>query len=328
MKILCIGDPHIKLDNITDFDLFENKLHALIDSEHPDLIVVLGDVLHYHEKLYTQNLNNAFNFLKRLGEKSRTYVLVGNHDMINNQQFLTTNHWMNSIKSWESANILVVDNVEYIKDGQDLFVFCPYVYPGRFREALDTCSEDWKRADVIFAHQEFKGCKMGAIISEHGDEWSDDLPFVISGHIHQKQYVGENVFYTGSAMQHAFGESEENVICILDNDFTIREIDLGLPRKRIVNVENISKIDTDRIVSSKDNIRLNVVADKTEIKEFRKSLEYSRLVDAGVKIVFKESKKDRVAPENQRVEYDFKSILKGLVNGDDKMRKMYNKFVE
>ena len=42
-----------------------------------------------------------------MSEISTTYILVGNHDLINNQQFLSTNHWMNALKDW--PNIFIVD---------------------------------------------------------------------------------------------------------------------------------------------------------------------------------------------------------------------------
>ena len=31
--------------------------------------------------------------------------------------------------------------------------------------------ENWKECRAIFCHQEFKKCKMGAVVSEHGDDW-------------------------------------------------------------------------------------------------------------------------------------------------------------
>ena len=85
--------------------------------------------------------------------------------------------------------------------------------PGRFHEALGT--KKWTDATCIWAHQEFYGCKMGAIVSVEGDKWDLHSPLVISGHIHSKQRPQENVYYSGSAMQHAFGESEKNIIAYI-----------------------------------------------------------------------------------------------------------------
>ena len=57
---------------------------------------------------------------------------------------------------------------------------------------------------------------MGAIISVEGDKWSLKFPNVISGHIHERQIPQKNIYYPGSAMQHAFGESKKNIIAHLN----------------------------------------------------------------------------------------------------------------
>ncbi len=56
----------------------------------------------------------------------------------------------------------------------------------------------WKNVNCIFAHQEFYGCKMGAIESIEGDKWDHSFPLVISGHIHSEQRPQKIFFYPGS----------------------------------------------------------------------------------------------------------------------------------
>ena len=208
--VLCIGDPHIQVGNITEVDLFIERLILLATKKQPDLIIVLGDILHTHERLHTIALNKAYEMINKLRLITKTYVLVGNHDYIQNQQFLTENHWLSGMKEWK--NTVIVDKVISETINGEKFVFTPYVPPGRFEEALNTLDGDWKDASCIFAHQEFYGCKMGAIVSVEGDNWSIENPHVVSGHIHSRQIPQENIYYTGSAMQHAFGESEKNII--------------------------------------------------------------------------------------------------------------------
>lgn len=340
-KILSIGDPHIKLDNFDEFNLFEESLHTLIDLENPDLIVVLGDILHYHEKIFTPCLNRAYRFLKRLGEKTKTFVLVGNHDMINNQQFLTENHWMNSLKKVCGDRVIIVDKVKRYND----LMFCPYVFPGRFKEALCTLEDyDYGDASVIFAHQEFKGCKMGAIISEEGDDWDDtkETPLVISGHVHLNQWVGKKVYYTGSALQHAFGESEKNIIAIVDvnakDNVNIREVDLNLPRKRIIaadtkTLDKVAEKVLDKLKKSdcKDKIRITLNGTQEEFKIVKSTENYKKLVKEGVKVVFKQKtvKLDESVGSQTLGEQDFFSILRNLVveESDPELYKIYEKFI-
>ena len=183
--VLVIGDPHIQVANIPQIDIFIERLIKLAISKEPDLIVIAGDLLHTHERLHTLALNKACELVDKMRKISLTYVLVGNHDYIQNQQFLTHNHWMNGLKEWN--NTVIVDKVIRTTIKNEKFIFVPYVPPGRFQEALDTLGERWDDASCIFAHQEFFGCKMGAIISVEGDKWELTNPHVVSGHIHSRQ---------------------------------------------------------------------------------------------------------------------------------------------
>ena len=56
-----------------------------------------------------------------MSEITMTYILVGNHDMINNQQFLTDNHWMNGLKQWD--NIVIVDHPVQLLHNERSYVF-------------------------------------------------------------------------------------------------------------------------------------------------------------------------------------------------------------
>ena len=183
--ILFIGDPHFQISNIQEVDLFLEKIINLATKKNPDIIVIAGDILHTHERLHTLALNKAYELIDNMRKITKTYVLVGNHDYINNQQFLTDNHWMNGLKEWK--NTIIIDNVLRETINNETFIFVPYVPPGRFEEALKTLKDDWINASCIFAHQEFAGCKMGAIVSIEGDKWDINNPIVVSGHIHSKQ---------------------------------------------------------------------------------------------------------------------------------------------
>jgi len=304
LKILTVGDPHFKKSNIPDCDLLITKLHELIIKEAPTYIIILGDVLDTHETIDECPLNKALEFINMCRKYAPTYILVGNHDYRNNSQFLTENHWMNGLKEWE--NCVIVDKVVELKMSKNTkFYLLPYVPDGRFVEALNTYEystiDKWKDATGIFCHQEFLGCKMGAFISEKGDKWELDHPFVISGHIHQQQQPQENIYYTGSSLQNAFGESEKNIIAIFEWDYQldyqldynyntplIREVDLDLPRKKIIYMD-MGKVDDFVVDTSKDNskLKLTLTGNTEEFKTFKKTAKYQELVKNDIKVVFK-----------------------------------------
>jgi DNA repair exonuclease SbcCD nuclease subunit len=285
-----------------------NKIESLAKREAPDLIVILGDLLHTHEKIFTIALNKAYEFVRRMRDISPTYVLVGNHDYIQNSQFLTENHWMNAMKDWD--NVVIVDTViRLVKKGEKL-VFVPYVPNGRFLEALET-GEEWRDADCIFAHQEFAGCKMGAIISIDGDRWPEDYPRIVSGHIHSKQTPQPNIYYTGSAMQHAFGESDKNVIPIITFPYNVKEIDLDLPRKKIIYMD-MDKIEDFVPKETNDQLKLTISGSFDEFKTFKKTEKYKELTKNGTKVVFKAKKE--ITNQKETTDTNFRDILFKLVS--------------
>jgi len=324
--VLAIGDPHFQISNIPEVNLFIERMTSLAYEKRPDLIIILGDLLHTHERLHTTALNKAYDFVDKMRKISKTYVLVGNHDYIQNQQFLTENHWMNGMKEWD--NTVIVDKIisETIKGVK--FVFSPYVSPGRFEEALNTYEGVWEDSDCIFAHQEFAGCKMGAIVSVEGDRWSLSNPHVVSGHIHSKQQPQENIYYSGSAMQHAFGESEQNIIAYLTFEEGItgyikEENDLKLPRKKIVYMD-VEDIDNYSAQETEDKIKITVSGSYDQFKALKKTKKYKNILEKGVKVVFKpkkvEIKKHKESIENSCLDVDdtnFNNILLNIVNNQN-----------
>lgn len=321
MKILAIGDVHIKTTNFTEINMFFSKLQELLEKQTFELIVVLGDVLDQHEIIHSSALNKAYELINICRKHAKTFVLVGNHDMENQTFFLSDKHWMNGMKEWE--NVYIVDTPFYYE--AENIIFCPYVSNGKFVEALSTLKSaeqalHWKSASLIFAHQEFRTCKMGAIVSKDGDEWDEEWPFVISGHIHKKQWVGKNVFYTGSVLQNAFGESEKNIVAIIDYSrnnriHSIEEVDFELPRKKII-YSDIDGLDNVTIKDG-DKTRITVKGDYHEFKALKKSKKYKELVEKGVKVVFREREQDVITTfSDTPEELDIRHLLRSIIEQD------------
>ena len=204
MSILIIGDLHFKLDNTFQCEQLYKHVEEIVNNVNQPIthVIILGDVLHDHEKIHSTVLTRVVAFVKMILSKVQVTILVGNHDMVNNQVFCDpSGNWMNVFLGWK--NICIVDVPKYIWINQIKIAAVPYVYVGRFHEALTKYNIDLDTVSFCVAHQEFKGCKMGAIESVIGDEYASSTP-CYSGHIHAAQKVG-NVIYTGSAFEHSFG---------------------------------------------------------------------------------------------------------------------------
>jgi hypothetical protein len=159
----------------------------------------------------------------------------------------------------------------------------------------------WSEADCIFAHQEFRGCKMGAIVSADGDPWSTDRPPVISGHIHSAQTLPTGVWYPGSAIQHAFGEAHDKRVWFVDFSptddaptdddgapFSVEKIDIGLPSRRIVRLDSIAAAKAFDVAKLPENtyVKFRITARPDELLAFRKTAKFAELRAAAVGFAF------------------------------------------
>ena len=325
MKILFIGDPHIKTDNNEEVSILLLELQKKCELHHFDRIIIGGDLMHYHERIFTQALNKTLEFVVTLSKYAPVDIIVGNHDMINNQQFLSSHHWMHVLSHLE--NVFVIDKPVCRKIDDFTFLICPYVFPGRFIEALETECKEWKTMNVIFAHQEFKGCKMGAIISKDGDEWKDDNPLVISGHIHDNQRIGKNIYYPGTPLQHAFGDTDKRIVCYIDENGLCTDLPLDVPIKKIINSE--IKDLKDLKVKSNESIKLKLKGTAEECKLFKQTAVYTEYINKGVKIQFEVGDKSvsmsLKVNEDTKKKTTFRSILENSVqmDGDTLLLKIY-----
>jgi hypothetical protein len=324
MKFLCIGDPHFKTDNCEETNDFIKKLEDYIKNnlDTIDYIVVLGDILHNHEKLHTSALNIATSFFKMLVsyKPNKVYCLVGNHDAISNTIFLTDNHWLNILKEWNT--ITVIDKPYKLNIENKFVVMCPYVPDGMFHKALNYISE-WQEASIIFGHQLLNGVKMGSILTENVEEWKDNYPLLISGHIHDKQKIKKNLYYTGSSLQHAYGESNDKTIAMIDtNTLKIQEIDLKVMTKRIIYVDadNLKNLKID--VKENENVKLVVSGDYDFFKEYKNTdflKEKFKNVD---KVVFKQKNIERKQNKHESIN-DYMLLIDHMVK-EEKNDELYS----
>lgn len=254
---LVIGDPHFRECSMTDMEMFSEEVLKLAREHSNEIkaVVVLGDVMDRHGILHQKPYHQACKFLFDLSKIKHTYCLIGNHDFDNPSKYLPDNHPFKVITWSKVPSLTIVDRPLRV----DNVLFVPYVPPGSFERALREAG-GIENIGLIFAHQEFRGCRMGRIVSEVGDPWPmngfGNHPYVVSGHIHDYQLLGENVMYTGTPIQVNFGEGEKRGVCLFTAEFK----ESGLPER--VN-ERWLKINIPRKITKTIRIDdLDVWADK------------------------------------------------------------------
>ena len=104
MNILLIGDPHFKINNAEETTQLHQETIKYVKNNTLDFVVIMGDVLDTHEKIHVQPLCRAVNYITEISNHVKTYVLIGNHDRINNVVFLTEDHPFTGLK--EKPNII------------------------------------------------------------------------------------------------------------------------------------------------------------------------------------------------------------------------------
>lgn len=325
-RLLVIGDVHVKLDNFEDIQTLIRRIEETITNHPVDIIVLLGDILHTHERVHTHCLNQAAELFKKCSERLPTYVLVGNHDYISNSQFLTDHHWMNPFKRWN--NLFIVDHVTTLTHEGNRFTLVPYVPDGRFMEALETDS-DWKSSSIIFAHQAFDGVKMGMAIVSGVEDWKEEYPFLCSGHIHDKQTVKPNLYYTGTPMPHAFGERNDKTVSLftVENSAISHHLELSLSvcEKRIEYLSMEEAKEYEIVPKANQRIRLTIKASQEEAKAFKRTAKYKEWVEKGFKVMFDEQS---TYQENKvRKAQTFEATLFEMVKENPNMRHWYRNYI-
>jgi|SRR6056297_289160 len=319
VTFLTIGDPHFKVSNIQESREMIDKICDLVEKRTPDFVVCLGDILHTHDKIHIEALCLANEFIERVSRLSPIYVLIGNHDRCNNSDFLTTKHAFNGMK--ERRNIEIIDVVkEFIIKGKK-YIMVPYVPPGRFMEALNTIDDPLENTSCIFAHQEFKGVQMGSIVSEHGDEWDESYPLVISGHIHSYSKLSHNILYVGTPMQHTFGEAMDKTVSLFDDNMEER-IDLHL-KKRVLIRMNIKDL-TDRWRPSPNCLtKLILSGTESETKSSSFNIIISDIRSLGVKVDIRLLKDKKDKPEISKPNKTFSEVLREQCKKDENLYDVY-----
>jgi DNA repair exonuclease SbcCD nuclease subunit len=297
LRVLCIGDPHFKRDNSLETDLMVTQLRKLILEQNYDFVVVLGDTFHTNEKLNLHIQKRVVAFFKMLKDTAKqVYVLVGNHDRPNNNVFMGDDHPFTSLKEW-GDKIRVIDTTETFEIDGGTFVFVPYVPAGRFEEALMVNDHEapYSGISCIFAHQEFKGCQMGAIKSEHGDEWHPTHPLCISGHIHDYAVLHNNMIYPGTPIQHNYSDREDKSISVFtferkeedvkDAKFVMvkqERVTLDIPRKLTIKLTPKELLEFTPPINTK--VKIKVMAEASVLKSLMQTEHVANLKKAGVKI--------------------------------------------
>jgi DNA repair exonuclease SbcCD nuclease subunit len=193
MRILRVGDPHVKPNNLKESEALFNFVLSKAQELKIDRIEILGDLADTHSILRLEVLEFWQKWFRKL-EKSRieTYVLVGNHDV--GGDYSNDFSWLNVFKY---LNYVKIINEPY---SSGLYGYLPYIHDNQkfVEEANELANQG---ATVLVCHPNFEGAVYdngSPILSGVSDD-SLSLNFLhlIGGHIHTELEMGR-IWYTGN----------------------------------------------------------------------------------------------------------------------------------
>lgn len=218
MKILRVGDPHAKVNNLNEMERLFTFIKEKTKENKVDRIELLGDLFHSHAVLRLEVQEFWLKYLNDLSEICETVVLVGNHDLSGdyNSNFSA----LSVFSLLQDKNLIIIEKPKCI----GYIAYIPYVHNSNLfiEHALALKNNG---AKVLVCHQTLQGSKYeNGMYAPDGiptGEWSEKYEHIICGHIHKHQSFG-NIIYPGTPRWDTTADANEKkgIWIYTHNDFT------------------------------------------------------------------------------------------------------------
>lgn len=294
MKVLFVGDPHLRINKFSLATQFLSWLDKLIEEQKPDLVVNLGDALDTHAVIRSEALNELMSHIYKVIDMGIPYVyLKGNHD-----QYSPKDSKYHALLPFKNR----INNLYVVDEPQDLFgmTFVPFL--------ADGMAFPKKTSSICVAHQTFLGADYGPVNSTEGvDAETISADIIISGHIHKKHNLGKVVYVGSPYSQDASDVNQIKGISIFDTDtFAFAFHKNPLPTWRAFKyelggentIELLHSRLREQLKDTDDHWIIELKGPKAEIVNYVDSANYSKLVknlSIRLKTVFTDKQKQKVS---------------------------------
>ncbi len=196
MKILRLGDPHVRVSNLEESERLMQFVLRIATEQEADRLEILGDLFDTHSLVRLEVLEFWQNWLMKLVQQPfQTVVLVGNHDISggigNNYSSLSP------FRHLVSKGLVLVDRPTLL----DKYGYLPYFHDrDEYVKQANLLAE--QGANFLVSHTTYTGAKydngMYAPDGVEPDKLSPKFVNLLSGHIHTESQFGR-VIYPGTA---------------------------------------------------------------------------------------------------------------------------------
>lgn len=200
MKLLVVGDIHIRRGFLADGLKLVNAIVEQTASVKPDGVVFMGDLLDTHGTVSVSCFTLVSKMLLEIAKSCRVYVIVGNHDISNPGIPLRSESIFDIFHRLPAENLTIVREPKIFSLFEDVkILLVPFLVTGTFSKTLESYfgPEIYSSVKMIFCHQEFEG----SLFEDSGDKWDESKPIVFSGHIHREIALPSGVFYVGAPIE-------------------------------------------------------------------------------------------------------------------------------
>ena len=221
MKLIHIGDIHIKLSRVEEYNYVFKQLYDLIISEQPDYTIICGDIFDEKSAAEASIITRVSDFLTNIASRSKLIVIQGNHDtdvQYRSGELLTSlisiHKDLQSIHYFPNTGIYELDNII-------LGVLAPYkrtkpiILTSPSNMFLNNHEDNPKHpkgvSDCIHENKFSLG-----LFHEDPDEISkifQNFDLVIGGHIHKRDHQ-----YCGSLIKQTVAEEGQHGGIIWNNN--------------------------------------------------------------------------------------------------------------
>ena len=314
--IYHLADIHIRpLERHEEYrEVFQNLYIYLKNDKdiNNSLVVICGDLVHEKDKITPELIILLREFLKELSSITDVIIFSGNHDLIENNSDRTANL---------EALTQDLNNIFYLKY-TDLYEYGNIIF------SLNSL-EDNKDFIKMPATNKIKIALYHGMLKEISFSKNSisvenfkDYNFVLLGDVHERQFLKDNIAYSGSLIQQNFGETL--------NEHGLIKWDIINKKSECVDIENdygFVTITNNIINELPKNSRIRInLTNETEVKQLLNEIKKKTNIISEKTIKFK-NEDDKIEYEEEFIEnISDEDIIKGQVSEDkyDELIKLHD----
>jgi DNA repair exonuclease SbcCD nuclease subunit len=263
VKILTIGDPHLRATHLKDGIDLLRWIESVVADVKPDLVVNLGDSLDSHAIIRSEVMCELSRHLDIVTSDLGVPVVMvlGNHD-----QYKPNDAKYHALEVFKHRKLVTVADKPMVVDG---IGYVPYLCTGMAWPKVD--------AKLVFTHNTFLGANYGFKLANDGivlPMVSDDGIYqdvIVSGHIHLRQLLEggaqTSIIYPGTprAISASDAGQSKGLMLIDSETYETRFIESPFPVWRTLeHAVGNGSID----INDKDHWVVTLTGTRSEIKAF------------------------------------------------------------